>query len=58
MGKAKSFAEKMLKGLKKAEENVCYRVLKPINSQKGTVRFQSRIVTIHKGEDEKKILGV
>lgn len=58
MGKTKSFAEKMMKGLKKVDENVTYRVVRPRATDKGTVRFESKIVIVHKGQDEKKILGI
>ncbi len=58
MGKTKSFAEKMLKGLKKVDDNVAYRVIRPRATNKGSVRFENKIVVVHKGQDEKKVLGV
>lgn len=58
MGKTKSFAEKMLKSGKKVDDNITYRVIRPNVSAKGSIRFENKIVIIHKDQDEKKVLGV
>lgn len=58
MAKTKSFAEKMLKSLKTAEDAVAYKVIKPKISHKGSVRYEQKIVKVKKGEDENKALGI
>lgn len=58
MGKAKTFAEKMLKNLKDVDENVSYKVIKPRKSNKGAYRFQKKVVVVHKGQDENKMIGL
>lgn len=58
MAKSKSFAEKMLKGLKPKDETVCYKVIKPKPTAKGSIRYETKIVKVHKGDDEAKTLGI
>ena len=58
MGKQKTFAEKMLKNLKDIDNNVSYRVIRPKKTNKGSIRFENKIVIVHKDEDENKRIGI
>ena len=58
MAKTKSFAEKMLKSGKPKSESVTYKVIRPKMSAKGTIRFESRVVKVNKGDIEKEVLGI
>ncbi len=57
MAKTKTFAEKMLKNLKPADVHTTYRVIRPSVGSKGAVRFDNRIVRVHKEENEAEKLG-
>lgn len=56
-GKTKTFAEKMLKNLKAKDEFTTFRVVRPKVSDKNSVRFDSRIVKIHKEQSETEVIG-
>lgn len=58
MAKTKSFAEKMLKKLKPKEDFTTVRVIRPKVTDKGTVRYDSRIIRFLKTEDENKAMGL
>lgn len=58
MGKTKTFAEKMLKTLKPTEMFTSYKVIRPVAGAKGAVRFDSRIVKVHKEDNEAEKLGI
>lgn len=58
MGKTKTFAEKMLKNLKPAEMYTTYKVIRPTIGSKGAVRFDDRIVKVHKEDNEAEKLGI
>ncbi len=58
MAKTKTFAEKMLKKLKPPEVYTYYKVIKPTISPKGTVRFVSKHIKVHKDENEAAKLGI
>ena len=58
MAKTKSFAEKMLRSLKPKEESISYKVIRPKVTAKGSIRYDSRIVKLVKGDDENKSLGI
>lgn len=57
MAKTKTFAEKMLKNLKPTEMHTNYKVVAPTVGPKGAVRFGSKIVRVHKEENEAEKLG-
>jgi hypothetical protein len=58
MAKTKTFAEKMLKNLKTVDMYTSYRVIRPSVGSKGAVRFDNRIVKVHKEENEAEKLGI
>ncbi len=58
MAKTKTFAEKMLKNLKTVEMHTAYRVIRPSIGSKGAVRFDNRIVKVHKEENDLEKLGL
>ena len=58
MAKTKSFAEKMLKSLKDVDESVAYKVIRPKATKKGSVRYDTNIIKVKKGDDEKKAIGI
>ena len=58
MAKTKTFAEKMLKNLKPTEMYTSYKVIRPSVGSKGAVRFDNRIVKVHKEENEAEKLGI
>ncbi len=58
MAKTKTFAEKMLKNLKPTEMFTAYKVVRPTVGPKGAIRFDSRIVRVHKEENEIEKLGL
>lgn len=58
MAKSKTFAEKMLKNLKPPDMFTNYKVIKTAISSKGTVRFDTRVVRVHKEENESEKLGI
>jgi len=58
MAKGKSFAEKMLKSNKPKSEFDHIKVIEVKTTDKGSVRYETRIVKIAKGDSEKKVLGL
>jgi len=58
MAKTKTFAEKMMKNLKPPEMYTSYRVIRPVMGPKGAMRFDSRIIRVHKEESEAEKLGL
>jgi len=58
MAKTKTFAEKMLKNLKPPDPFVTYKVIRPAMGPKGAVRFDSKIVRVHKEENDIEKLGL
>ncbi len=58
MGKTKSFAEKMMKNLKPKDEHVSYKVIRPKQTSKGSIRYEEKIVKVGKNDNENQVLGV
>lgn len=58
MAKTKSFAEKMMKSGKPKEEYDSYKVINAKLNDKSQVKYDTKIVKIHKGDDEVKALGL
>ena len=58
MAKTKSFAEKMQKSSLSKGELAAYKVIRPKISNKGTVRFETKVIKIKAGENENKALGI
>jgi len=58
MAKTKSFAEKMQKGNLPREDHVAYKVVRPKVSNKGNVRFETKIVKVPNDANENKALGI
>ena len=56
--KQKSFAEKMLKSQKPAQEFDFYRVIKAFKGKKGGLRYENRVVQVKKGTNENEALGI
>lgn|GEM_PF-1215929 len=58
MAKTKTFAEKMLKNLKPPEMFNYYKVVRPSVTPKGSVRFNTKSIKVHKEENEAAKLGL
>ena len=58
MAKGKTFADKILKGSRPKSEFDYIKVIEAKHTDKGTVRYETRIVKVAKGESEKKALGL
>ncbi len=58
MAKTKTFAEKMQKGSLPRSEHTAYKVVRPKVSNKGTVRFETKIVKVKNEDNENKVLGI
>jgi len=58
MAKTKTFAEKMLKNLKPPDPYTTYKVVRPAMGPKGATRFDTRIVRVHKEDNEAEKLGL
>lgn len=56
--KVKTFAEKMLKHLKEKEDYNSILIVRPRVTDKKSVKFESRIVKVHKEANESEVLGV
>ena len=57
MAKGKTFVDKALKSRKPKDEVAVYKVISTRLTPKGTVRYETRIVKVGKGESEKELLG-
>lgn len=58
MAKTKTFAEKMLKKLKPEDNTVAFKVIRPKMTEKGSIRYDEKMVRVTKGDDESKALGL
>ena len=58
MAKAKTFADKVLKGSKPKSEYDYIKVIEAKPTEKGSMRYETRMVKVVKGENEKKALGL
>ena len=58
MAKGKSFAEKMLKSLKGEQKYQTIKVIRAQRTDKGSVRWDVRILKIGKDENESELLGL
>ena len=58
MAKGKTFAEKAMKGTKPKDEFEVYKVITTRMTPKGTLRFETRVVKVGKGDNEKELLGL
>jgi len=58
MAKGKTFADKVLKGSKPKSEYDYIKVIEAKPTDKGSVRYETRVVKVAKGESEKKVLGL
>jgi len=58
MAKTKSFADKMLKSKKPKEEYEMVKVIEARTTPEGTVRYETKMKKIGKGESELKALGL
>lgn len=57
MAKGKSFAEKVAKGMKAKDEAVAYKVIRPKKTDKGSIKFEEKIIKVKKGDNEEELLG-
>lgn len=58
MAKGKSFADKVMKGRKPKDELEVFKVIRARKTPKGTVRYETHVVKVEKGEDEAKAFGL
>ena len=58
MAKGKTFAEKMLRTNKGKDEFDNFKVIEAKTTPKGTVRYETKMVKIKKGDNEQKVLGL
>ncbi len=58
MAKAKSFAEKMLKSLNEEQKYTTLKVVRPVKTDKGALRWDTRILKISKDDNENELLGL
>ncbi len=58
MAKTKTFAEKMLKKLKPKDDIFSFKVIRPKVTEKGSIRYEEKMVCVTKGDDENKVLGL
>ncbi len=58
MAKVKTFADKVLKKSKLKDTFEYFKVVEAKPTSKGTIRYETRMVRVDKGDNEKKALGL
>jgi len=58
MAKGKTFADKVLKRSKPKDTFEYFKVVEAKPTPKGTIRYETRMVRVDKGDNEKKALGL
>ena len=58
MAKGKTFAEKMLRTKKEKDEFDNFKVVEAKTTPKGTVRYETKMVKVKKGDNEQKAFGL